>query len=92
MDFIDTVVKPRIETRFKIDRPRQTPIGHSLGGLFTLSTMFNRPQSFQTYVALSPSIWWNHRVLLRQAQDFVKKLAGLISWGCFCRPGALNRI
>ena len=73
MDFIDMVVKPVIQARFKIDRTRQTLAGHSLGGLFTLSTMFNRPQSFQTYVALSPSIWWNHRVLLQKAQDFVRK-------------------
>ena len=73
MNFIDTVVKPVIERRFKIDRSRQTLIGHSLGGLFTLNTMFNRPRSFQTYVALSPSIWWNHRALLQEAQHFVQE-------------------
>ena len=73
MDFIDKVVKPVVEARFKINRTRQTLVGHSLGGLFTLSTMFNRPQLFQTYVALSPSIWWNHGVLLQKAEDFVKK-------------------
>lgn len=73
MDFIDTVVKPVIEARFKVDRSRQTLLGHSLGGLFTLSTMLNRPQSFQTYVALSPSIWWNHRTLLQQTRHFVQE-------------------
>ena len=71
LNFIDTVVKPMIERRFKVDLTRQTLIGHSLGGLFTLNTMFNRPQSFQTYVALSPSIWWNHRAALQEAQHFV---------------------
>jgi len=73
MDFIDTKVKPVIEARFKIDRDRQTLLGHSLGGLFTLLTMCNRPQSFQTYVALSPSIWWNHDALLQEARQFVDK-------------------
>jgi predicted alpha/beta superfamily hydrolase len=73
MDFIDTVVKPAIEARFKIDRTRQTLMGHSLGGLFTLRTLFNRPQSFQTYVAFSPSIWWGHRQLMTEAQQFVAK-------------------
>jgi uncharacterized protein len=72
MDFIDKAVKPTIETRFKIDRNRQTLMGHSLGGLFTLRTLFNRPQSFQTYVALSPSIWWDERAVTKEAQEFVK--------------------
>ena len=73
MDFIDTRVKPVIEARFKVDQTRQTLIGHSLGGLFTLRTLFNRPQSFQTYVALSPSVWWNHGALLQEAQRFIRK-------------------
>jgi uncharacterized protein len=73
MNFIDKVVKPVVEARFKIDRTRQTLLGHSLGGLFTLLTMFNRPQSFQTYVALSPSIWWNNGGPLQEAQHFVEK-------------------
>lgn len=73
MDFIDKVVKPTIEARFKIDRDRQTLMGHSLGGLFTLRTMFNRPQSFQTYVAFSPSIWWDQRAVMKDAQEFVKR-------------------
>lgn len=70
MDFIDTRVKAVIGERFNIDKTRQTLLGHSLGGLFTLSTMFNRPRSFQTYVALSPSVHWNNRALLHEAQLF----------------------
>jgi len=73
MDFIDNVVKPVVEARFKVDQTRQTLLGHSLGGLFTLLTMCNWPQSFQTYVALSPSIWWNHDALLQEARQFVDK-------------------
>ena len=73
MDFIDSVVKPVVEARYPIDRTRQTLLGHSLGGLFTLETLFARPRSFQTYVALSPSIWWNERTPLRQARAFLAK-------------------
>ena len=73
MNFIDNTVKPVIEARFPIDRTRQTLLGHSLGGLFTLEALFARPGSFQTYVALSPSIWWNNRTPLRQAQDFLAR-------------------
>lgn len=74
MDFVDTIVKPTIQSRFPIDRSRQTLMGHSLGGLFTLRTMFNRPQSFQTYVAFSPSIWWDGRAVMKEAREFAKRV------------------
>jgi predicted alpha/beta superfamily hydrolase len=65
--FIQERVKPDIEKRFPIDRGRQTLAGHSLGGLFTLRTLINHPDWFQTYLALSPSIWWNKAALLGEA-------------------------
>jgi len=65
--FIQDRVKPDIEKRFRIDRTRQTLAGHSLGGLFTLRTLINHPDWFQTYLALSPSIWWNDALLLKEA-------------------------
>lgn len=71
MDFIDGVVKPVVEARFPIDRTRQTLLGHSLGGLFTLDTMLDRPRSFQTYVALSPSVYWDNRAVLGRARRFL---------------------
>jgi predicted alpha/beta superfamily hydrolase len=65
--FLQERVKPDIEKRFPIDRKRQTLAGHSLGGLFTLRTLMNHPDWFQTYVAMSPSIWWNDAALLKEA-------------------------
>lgn len=90
MDFIDTVVKPVIETRFKIDRGRQTLLGHSMGGLFALSTMLNRPQSFQTYVALSPSLWWNHDALLSRAKHALADPRALRTLRVFLSVGELE--
>lgn len=65
--FIQTRVKPDIEQRFAIDRTRQALAGHSLGGLFALRTLINHPEWFQTYLALSPSIWWHQALLLKEA-------------------------
>lgn len=65
--FVQEQVKPDIEKRFPIDRNRQALAGHSLGGLFTLRTFMNHPDWFQTYLALSPSIWWNKAFLLKEA-------------------------
>jgi predicted alpha/beta superfamily hydrolase len=63
-------VKPDIEKRFRIDRTRQTLAGHSLGGLFTLRTLMNHPDWFQTYLALSPSIWWHDAALLKEISSW----------------------
>ena len=65
--FIEQRVKPYIERRFPIDRNRQTLAGHSLGGLFALRTLIDHPGWYQTYLALSPSIWWNDAALLKEA-------------------------
>ncbi len=65
--FVQERVKPDIEKRFPIDRNRQALAGHSLGGLFTLRTLINHPDWFQTYLALSPSIWWHDAALIKEA-------------------------
>lgn len=70
MDFMDKTVKPYVASRFPIDSQRQTLVGHSLGGLFVLRNLFTRPASYQTYVALSPSIWWGKRLVLADARRF----------------------
>lgn len=41
--------------------------GSSLGGLVSLYLGLQRPQTFGKIAALSPSVWWNERVLLRFA-------------------------
>jgi len=67
LDFIEKDLKPEIELRLPINRDRQTLFGHSLGGFFTLYTLFTRPHLFSSYVAGSPSIWWNKGELLDRA-------------------------
>lgn len=71
-DFINRQVKAEIESRFPIDPTRQALFGHSLGGLFTLYALFNHADSFQTYAAADPSIWWNGRSILADKDHFVE--------------------
>ncbi len=74
--FLEDELKPRIERDYKVDRSRQTLIGHSLGGLFTLHVLFTRPAAFQTYVAASPSIWWDDRSIEAEEREFAKTWRG----------------
>ncbi|AMV20464.1 alpha/beta hydrolase [Planctomyces sp. SH-PL14] len=71
--FIEEELKPRIESRYQIDRTRQTLFGHSFGGLFTLHALFTRPEAFQNYVASSPSIWWFHEAILDEERSFLER-------------------
>ncbi|MFT3762997.1 MAG: alpha/beta hydrolase-fold protein [Pseudoxanthomonas sp.] len=69
--FIEQAVKPAVQERIAIDRSRQALFGHSLGGLFTLHTLFNHPEAFQSYIAVSPSVWWNDGAPFAEAERFV---------------------
>ncbi|MGL5514327.1 MAG: alpha/beta hydrolase, partial [Sporomusa sp.] len=69
---IETELKPVIERIAPIDRNRQTIFGHSLGGLFVLHILYTSPDSFQSYVAADPSIWWNGRSILTEHSGFIE--------------------
>lgn len=77
--FIEDELKPEIERRFSVNPARQTLFGHSLGGLFTLHVLYNRPDAFQTYIAADPSIWWNGRAILEEQNLFLRDRADGIS-------------
>lgn len=76
LQFIQEELKPEIERRFPVNRSRQTLFGHSFGGLFTLHTMLTQPESFQTYVASSPSLWWNAGSLKSVEEEFITTHTG----------------
>jgi uncharacterized protein len=89
-DFIETVVKPDIERRFSINKQRQTLVGHSLGGLFTLRTLITHPASFQRYIACSPSVWWDNELLLKDARGFAPDAATIRSARVFIGVGEIE--
>ncbi len=61
------------ELKSKIDSTYRTNgynvlMGHSFGGLFTLYTLIEHPQSFNAYIAHDPSVWWDDNYILTLAQ------------------------
>lgn len=68
--FIAADVKPLIEREHTVDRGRQALLGHSFGGLFVLHVLFTRPESFQSYVAASPSITWGEPAITAEEARF----------------------
>ncbi|KAJ5325898.1 putative esterase [Penicillium brevicompactum] len=50
---------------------RETAVfGHSFGALFVLHALYTAPSSFDTYLAASPSIWWNESFILREEESY----------------------
>ena len=71
---LDEEIKPRVADIASIDLQDQTLMGHSLGGLTTLHALFRRTASFQHFVAIAPSIWWNAREVLTHEAPFIEKV------------------
>ena len=67
--FLLDEVRPFVMSRYRAqDGTDNTGIGgSSLGGLVSLYLGLQKPEIFGRIAALSPSIWWNERVILRFA-------------------------
>jgi hypothetical protein len=72
--FLRDELMPAIEGRVRGDG-QTALIGESLAGLFVLETFFEEPGLFDTYIAFSPSLWWNDRALVRAAVERLKAQA-----------------
>jgi predicted alpha/beta superfamily hydrolase len=70
--FLIEEVKPFIEREYlTVGGPENTGIGgSSLGGLVSLYLGLKLPQIFGKIAALSPSVWWNQRIMVRFAAEF----------------------
>lgn len=69
LTFIEFQLKPAVEKQYVVNRSKQALFGHSLGGFFTLYTLFTRPHIFQRYIAASPSVWWKNHVLYKRWEE-----------------------
>lgn len=75
IQFLDKELKPAINSRIKVNAQQQSLFGHSFGGLFALHTFFSKPQTFQRYIAASPSLWFDNYALLNRQAEWLKNKA-----------------
>lgn len=75
LSFLVNDVRRMIEGAYDIDASRRTIVGHSLGGFFVLHALFSRPSSFATFVAASPSIWWDVAGVMARAGALAQSAA-----------------
>ena len=80
--FLVEEIEPWVAAHYRTNG-RTGIIGESLAGLFVLESLLTAPASFDDYIAVSPSLWWNGGSLSREAardlkaHDFAGKRAYL---------------
>lgn len=69
--FLVEELKPWVAGRYRATG-RTAIIGESLAGLFIVETLLRAPDSFDDYIAASPSLWWSDQALSREAETDLK--------------------
>ena len=71
-NFIADEVIPYISMNFPASSDR-TFIGHSYGGLFGTYVLLTEPELFQRYIIVSPSLWFDNRMIMRIEKQTAKR-------------------
>jgi predicted alpha/beta superfamily hydrolase len=70
--FLEKELKPYIESQFKTTDTYL--FGQSLGGLLATEILLKKPELFNNYFIISPSLWWDDESLLKQANQLLTKI------------------
>jgi hypothetical protein len=75
--FLQAELIPRVDATYRT-APYRLLVGHSLGGIAAINALYTMPETFNAYVAIDPSLWYDDRLLLKKAKDYFSKpgLAG----------------
>lgn len=71
INFIEKELQPFISKNYNITTTK-TIIGQSLGGLLATEILFKKPDLFDNYIIVSPSLWWDDESLLKTSATTFK--------------------
>ena len=72
LSFLADELMPYVDENYRT-APYSILVGHSFGGLFAVYALLARPDAFDAYVSISPSLWWNDGALISEAETFFVK-------------------
>lgn len=72
LKFIKKEVFPFIENNYRT-QPYRAFSGHSLGGLCVFYALLYEPEMFNAYIAVSSSIWYDDKLLLKKAKEVFQR-------------------
>lgn len=70
--FLEKELQPYMAKHYKTNSSKMI-IGQSLGGLLVTEVLLKKPELFNKYVIISPSLWWDNGSLLNQSSDLLKE-------------------
>ncbi len=68
LNYIEKELIPHIEKNYPASNYR-TFVGHSLGGLTVIDALVDRPEIFDNYIAIDPSLWWDDEIMVKRADS-----------------------
>ena len=71
LTFISDELIPYIEDNYRT-QPYRILVGHSFGGTFTTYTFLEKPDTFDSYIAISPYLHWDEQLLVTQAETALR--------------------
>lgn len=72
LEFLNKELKTHIDKHYSV-ADYSIIIGHSAGGLFVVNALLSKPDYFDTYIAISPSLWWNDYGTKDKIKPFFEK-------------------
>ena len=69
LSFIKEELIPFTDKNYRTDQYRIL-LGHSSAGLFSVYTLMENPELFNTYISISPSLYWDNRLMFKKIESF----------------------
>jgi uncharacterized protein len=62
---------PMIDRKFRTDPADRMIVGNSFGGAFATYALLARPGLFRNYLIVSPSLWYDHKMIFAMADRYI---------------------
>lgn len=72
LNFIENELKPTINKKYRTSE-FSIFIGHSFGGIAVLNALLEKPELFDAYISIDPSIWWDNAYFLKKGKEKLTK-------------------
>ncbi len=75
LKFIQKELIPFVEKNYRTNSYR-TLVGYSFTGLPVLQALFSIPETFNSYIVIDFSAWWDNEIMMQRLKDFSKEYKG----------------
>lgn len=72
-EYLQLQVIPFVLKHYKVDPKRKLFVGHSYGGLLGAQILLTQPDTFDTYILSSPSLWFDDKFMFKLEQQYAAK-------------------